>query len=95
MIRHPIRVLTTGGLDYLADLDDRDATSVGRHWNAVRRYLETGHDDDLADFDNIAVTGRDEAGAVRTARLETDLDAIDRLAVRGEVRFESIYDEVQ
>ena len=94
--RHPIRILSTRGLVYLADLTDQDATTVGRHWNAIRRYLETGEDGDLADLEGAQVRGFDiEAGRPVVARLETDPDAIESHALRGDVSFESIYDEVQ
>ncbi len=83
--RTPIRVLTTTGLQFLPDLTDREATEVGRHWNALRRYLDFGDEAGLAEFEQLEVGGYE---------LETDLDAIEWHAVRGDVRFESIYDEV-
>lgn len=93
--RHPVRVLSTHGLAYLANLDPRDATLVGRHWNAIRGYLDTGDSVELADFDNIEIQGADKQGIAVRAVLETDLDTIDMHAIRGDVSFESIYDEVQ
>lgn len=93
--RAAVRVLTTDGLLYLRGLDQHDASAVGRHWNAVRHYLDTGESMDLADIDGVELDGLDEDGARRRAVLETDLDAIDVHAIRGDVRFESIYDEVQ
>jgi len=57
--RLPLRVLTTAGLRFLGGLSDAQASAVGRHWNAVRRYLDFGEDNDLADFD-----GQDVAGHV-------------------------------
>ncbi len=83
--RPPLRVLTTTGVQFLSDLTDREATVVGRHWNALRRYLDFGDEAGLAEFEQIEVGGYE---------LETDLDAIEWQAVRGDVRFESIYDEV-
>lgn len=83
--RPPLRVLTTGGLQFLTGLSNREATAVGRHWNAVRRYLDYGEDHDLAEFDGAEVAGYP---------LETRTDAIEWHALRGDVRFESIYDEV-
>jgi hypothetical protein len=93
--RSAVRVLTTRGLDYLTDLSDHHASVVGRHWNAIRRYLETGDSYDLEPFERVRVTGRDDSGQGVSVVLETDLDEIDRHAVRGDIRFESIYDEVQ
>jgi len=83
--RPPIRVLTTQGQQFLPSLSDREATAVGRHWNAVRRYLEFGDDWDLAEFEGVMVGGYE---------LETRANAIEWHAIRGDVRFESIYDEV-
>ncbi len=83
--RGPIRVLTTGGLVHLQGLDDVEATEVGRHWNAVRRYLETGDDSALAEFQH---------SFVRWRELATSAALVEWFAVRGEVSFESIYDEV-
>jgi hypothetical protein len=83
--RAPLRVLTTAGVQVVSHLSDRDATVVGRHWNAVRRYLDVGEDNDLADFDGVDIAGHE---------LETRLDAIEGHAIRGEIRFEDIYEEV-
>ncbi len=83
--RPPMRVLTTAGLQFLPDLTDREASAVGRHWNALRRYLDYGDDSALTEFEQAEVGGY---------QLETDLDAIEGHAIRGDVRFESIYDEV-
>jgi len=84
-IRPPIRVLTRQGIQFLPNLTDQEASQVGRHWNAVRRYLEYGDETGLDHLDGVTVGG---------FTLETDPYAIEWHAVRGEVRFESIYDEV-
>ena len=84
-IRADVRALTTRGVEMLPGLSDIDASTVGRHWNAVRRYLEYGYETDLSNFHGVSVAGR---------FLETDPDVIDWHALRGDVRFESIYDEV-
>jgi hypothetical protein len=83
--RPPIRVLTTQGVKFVGGLSDRDASTVGAHWNAVRRYLDTGEDYQLAGFDDVEIDGE---------VLETGIDAIEYWAIRGEVRFDDIYDEV-
>ncbi len=83
--RGPIRVLTTGGMITLSGLGDAEATEVGRHWNAVRRYLETGEDTALAEFQRSFIRGRELAASAAL---------VEWFAVRGEVSFESIYDEV-
>ncbi len=83
--RPPIRVLTTDGLQFLPDLSESEASAVGCHWNTVRRYLDYGLDDELAAFADVTVAGY---------ALETRLDVLEWHAIRGDVRFESIYDEV-
>jgi hypothetical protein len=70
---------------FLAGLTAAEATTVGRHWNAVRIHLEYGDDHKLAQFVNVRVAGY---------ALETDPLVIEWHAIRGDVRFESIYDEV-
>ncbi len=81
----PIRVLTTQGLQFLHNLPARDASLVGRHWNAVRAYLDFCDEGPLDQLEASTVAGFD---------LETDLCAIEWHAIRGDVSFESIYDEV-
>jgi hypothetical protein len=80
-----IRVLTTRGAQFLTGLTRDQASAVGRHWNAVRRYLDTGQDFQLGEFDDVDIDGE---------TLETGIDAIEYWAIRGEVQFEDIYDEV-
>jgi hypothetical protein len=70
---------------FLAGLTGAEATTVGRHWNAVRTYLEHGDDRKLTQFINMRVAGH---------LLETDPNVIEWHAIRGDVRFESIYDEI-
>lgn len=84
--RGPIRVLTTHGLQYPSGLSDGEASAVGHHWNAVRRYLETGVVDGLMELEGTEVAGM---------KLETRLAEIERHAIRGDVEFESIYGQVQ
>ena len=81
-----MRVLTTDGLRFLPDLSDREASAVGRHFNAIRRYLETGAVVELMELE-----GTEVAGNV----LETSLTQIEHHAIRGNVEFESIYGDVQ
>lgn len=91
----PIRVLTTSGLRFLYGLSEHDRSIVAQHWNAVRRFLEYGDDAQLSPFDRYLVTGNDHgSGESERLELETDLESIEFHAVRGEVSFESIYDEV-
>ncbi len=83
--RGPIRVLTTHGLQYPSDLNDGEASAVGRHWNAIRRYLETGAVVELTELEGTKVAGM---------RLETRIAEIEHHAIRGNVEFESIYGEI-
>jgi hypothetical protein len=85
MTSSAIRVLTAWGVIFISDLPPAEASLVGRHWNAVRAYLDFGDEGPLEQFDGATVAGFD---------LETDLDTIEWRAVRGDVSFESIYDEV-
>ncbi len=85
MTRASIRVLTKWGILFLDDVAPEEASVIGRHWNAVRAYLDFGDEGPLEQFDGVTVAG---------VELETDLDAIEWHAIRGDVRFESIYDEV-
>ena len=82
--RPAMRAVTRGGTVLLPDLTDAEATLVARHDNAVRKYLYTGDHTDLEEFDGMTVAGH---------QLETDLDELDRYALRGEIRFEDIYDQ--
>ncbi len=85
MTTSSIRVLTKRGVLFLDDVAPEEASVIGRHWNAVRAYLDFGDDGPLEQFDGVTVDG---------VELETDLDTIEWHAVRGDVSFESIYDEV-
>ncbi len=79
-----MRAVTRQGLQSLSDLSDEEASLVGRHDNAVKRYLDTGDDSDLQQFDGVTVAG---------VELETSLDALDFYAFVNDIRFEDIYEE--
>lgn len=83
--RPSIRVLTPEGVEFVSGLSATQTSLVAQHWNAIRRYLETGDDNDLADLEGLAVGGHP---------LETQPQAVETHAIRGEIDFESIYDEV-
>jgi hypothetical protein len=61
----------------------REASIIARHWNAVKHFLWTGDPRRVARFKGVTVAGRP---------LETDPDAIERWARRGELDFEDIYE---
>lgn len=86
-----IRVFTRTGVVFAADLRPAQKSVIAHHWNAIRRYLEYGDDTALVDLERDL--GPEE---VRLGRhvLSFDLDEIEYHAFRGDVRFESIYDEV-
>jgi hypothetical protein len=59
------------------------ATVAAKHANAVRKFVETGDASDLRKFRGKSVGGE---------HLATDPGTIKRLAHRGELDFEDIYD---
>lgn len=86
-----IRAITTGGVDFIRVPDPLDRSTVARHWNAVREFLEHGEDRTLRALE--AELLQTPSGVmVGDVELSFDLDLIEREAFRGEVRFESIYE---
>ncbi len=81
-IARPVQVLTRDGRKNLVLRGSRVASTVARHWNAVHRFLGTGDTEALAPFHGKRVAGH---------TLETDPDAIEREARRGELEFEDLY----
>lgn len=88
---HLLRVLSLPvrglGLREIALDDSREASLVGRYWDAVRLYLQTGDASALRRFRGKFV--RDADG--RRLDLLTDLDELDRGGSAGVLTFESIY----
>ncbi|MBN2113689.1 MAG: hypothetical protein JW785_06130 [Acidimicrobiia bacterium] len=78
-----MHVFTTDGVETLPIRSDEAASVVGRHWNAVKAYLGTGDARAFDDFRGLTVRGR---------QLETDPDAVDDLAVAGDLDILDIYD---
>jgi hypothetical protein len=79
-----MRVLVAGKGPREIDIPtSREASIIARHWNAVKHFLWTGDSRRLARFKGVTVAGRP---------LETDPDVIERLAGRGELDFEDIYE---
>jgi hypothetical protein len=88
-----LRVLvlpTIEGLIEIVVSDPRVASVIGRYWNAVRLFLETGDDSTIRRFRGKYVT--DAAG--QATALLTDLDELERLGSLGVLSFESIYARV-
>ncbi len=75
-------VITPDGVTTVEVSGSRARSLVGRHANAVRKFVETGDSTDLREFRGKSVGGRS---------LTTDPDILRRLARRGEVDFEDIY----
>jgi hypothetical protein len=61
----------------------RTASLLGRHSNAVQQFVETGDARVLRPFRGTSVGGH---------RLASDPDVLRRLARRGELDFEELYD---
>jgi hypothetical protein len=61
----------------------RVASLIGRHANAVQQFHATGDTRPLREFRGRSVQGR---------KLATDPNVLRRLARRGEIEFEDIYD---
>ena len=79
-----LRILTDDGVIDTLVVSDEVASTIGRYWNAVRRYLYTGDTEPLAEFDDTRVNFH---------RLLTDPDRIDEWARRGELDLDSIYED--
>jgi hypothetical protein len=74
--------IISGGRSVDVDVrGSRQASLVGKYWNAYQQYLE-GDDDALRPFAGQTVGGYE---------LEVDTDVLDELARRGGIDFESIY----
>lgn len=85
-----LRVLSLPGKRGLREIaldDSREASLVGRYWDAVRLYLQTGDASALRRFRGKFV--RDADG--RRFDLLTDLDELNRWGSAGVLTFESIY----
>ena len=76
-----------GGLREAEVPGSRQASTVGRLWNAIHRHVETGDSSALKEFEGKKI--RDAQGI--EIPLLTDIDEIDRLASAGVLSFESIY----
>lgn len=86
-----MRVLTTRGVAFVDLPDPWDRSTVGRHWNAVRDFLEHGDDRSLRALEAELLRSADGV-VVGDVELSFDLDLIEREAFRGEARFEDLYE---
>ena len=88
-----LRVLPLPGRQGLAEvgvLDSRQATVIGKYWNALDLYRDTGDASVLQQFKGEYITDVDG----ERVRLLTDLHELDRLASAGVLSFESLYARV-
>lgn len=86
-MRRKLKVPTSKGLRGISVRDSRQASQIGRYWNAVARYLRTGDTSALRKFRGKHIV--DATGA--RVLLLTDLDELDRLGNAGVLSFETIY----
>jgi hypothetical protein len=85
-----LRVLvvpTSKGLSEVAVSDSRQASTLGKYWSAVHRYLATGDASRIKKFEGKKVV---DAEGQRVALL-TDLRELDRLGSAHVLSFESLY----
>lgn len=78
------------GLFEIATRDSRQATIVGKYWNAVDFYRDTGDASALKEFQGQHIV--DANG--NPVPLLTDLHELDRLASAGVLSFETLYARV-
>jgi len=93
-MRRKLRIPTREGLREITVSDSHQASLVGRYWNAVKRYLETGDASGLRQFEGQYVTDmNDRRFPFLTKRIPflTDLQELDRLGNAGVLSFETIY----
>jgi hypothetical protein len=88
-----LRVLplpTSDGLAEVALADSRQATILGKYWNAVELYRNTGNASALHMFDGKYVIDADG----NRVQLLTDIYELNRLGSAGVLSFESLYARV-
>jgi len=82
-IPRAMRVLTDEGPTLLVIRDSRTASTIGEHWNAAERYLETGDTARLSRLPRKWI----QLGGKRIA-LATSPERLDRLAEGAELHYE-------
>jgi len=86
-MRRKLRIPTREGLREITVSDSHEASLVGRYWNAVKRYLETGDASAIQKFTGKHIT---DANGKRILLL-TNLEEMDRQANAGNLSFETMY----
>ncbi len=82
MTNDEMYVLTGSGVEAASVPQESDRSTVGRHWNSIRKFLQTGDSEPLAEFEGHSINGRP---------LETDPDVIEEWWRRRELDFLDIY----
>jgi hypothetical protein len=88
-----LRVLPIPSREGLIDIgvrDSRQATAIGKYWNAVDLYLRTGDGSSLQAFQGKDIIDADG----KRVLLMTDIHELDRLGSAGNLSFESLYARV-
>jgi len=88
-----LRVLPLPSREGLIDIgvgDSRQATVIGKYWNAVDLYLRTGDGSSLQAFQGNDIIDADG----KRVPLMTDIHELDRLGSAGNLSFESLYARV-
>lgn len=81
---------TRQGLQEIGVPDSRQASRIGKYWNAVQVYLETGDKKGLGSFKGMKI----ETAEGLTVPLLTDVAELDRLGSAGVLSLQSIYARV-
>lgn len=85
-----LAIPTPDGVREIAIRDSRQATSLGKYWAAVAKYLQTGNASGLEKFRRKRVTDANR----RRVPLIVDQTELDRLGSAGVLSFESLYAKV-
>ena len=86
-ISRVLLVPTSNGLSEISVRDSRQASQLGKYWDSVQRYLETGNSSGLQKFIGKSITNANG----QQIPLLTDLDELDRQGSAGVLSFESVY----
>ena len=90
MLFRSLAIPTTDGVREIAIRDSRQATSLGKYWVAVQKYLQTGDASALKKFRRTRITDASR----RRVPLIIDQTELDRLGSAGVLSFESLYAKV-
>jgi hypothetical protein len=82
-----LSVLTPKGRSEIAVRDSRQASLLGKYWAAVQKYLQTGDDSALREFQGKRIVDASR----RRHSLITDLHQLNTLGSAGVLSFESLY----